>query len=41
MPCRIIADKWINAEKLMVWLFLGGVALNVYPQVDNPTTFIM
>ncbi|WP_395044523.1 nucleoside permease [Flavobacterium sp.] len=36
----IIADKWINAEKLYGILhILGGLALFYIPQVDNPTTF--
>jgi len=36
----IIADKWINAEKLYgVLHILGGLALLFIPQVDNPTTF--
>lgn len=36
----IIADKWINAEKLYGILHvLGGLALLYIPQVDNPTTF--
>ncbi len=36
----IIADKWINAEKLYGILhILGGMALLYIPQVDNPTTF--
>ena len=36
----IIADKWINAEKLYGLLhILGGLALLYIPQVDNPTTF--
>jgi len=36
----IIADKWINAEKLYGILhILGGIALLYIPQVDNPTTF--
>lgn len=36
----IIADKWINAEKLYgVLHILGGLALMYIPQVDNPTTF--
>jgi NHS family xanthosine MFS transporter len=36
----IIADKWINAEKLYGILhILGGVALMYIPSVDNPTTF--
>jgi MFS transporter, NHS family, xanthosine permease len=36
----IIADKWINAEKLYGILhILGGIALFYIPQVDNPTTF--
>ena len=36
----IIADKWINAEKLYGILhILGGLALCYIPQVDNPTTF--
>jgi MFS transporter, NHS family, xanthosine permease len=36
----IIADKWMNAEKLYGILhILGGVVLCFVPQVDNPTTF--
>jgi len=36
----IIADKWINAEKLYGLLhILGGLALLFIPQVDNPITF--
>ncbi|MGK4568467.1 nucleoside permease [Flavobacterium sp. 3HN19-14] len=36
----IIADKWVNAEKLYGILhILGGFALAYIPQVDNPTTF--
>ena len=36
----IIADKWINAEKLYGILhILGGLALCYIPQVDNPTAF--
>jgi len=36
----IIADKWINAEKLYGILhILGGIALIYIPQVDNPITF--
>ena len=36
----IIADKWVNAEKLYgVLHILGGIALFYIPQVDNPTTF--
>lgn len=36
----IIADKWMNAEKLYGILhILGGLALLYIPQVDNPTTF--
>ena len=36
----IIADKWINAEKLYgVLHILGGIALIYIPQVDNPITF--
>lgn len=36
----IIADKWVNAEKLYGILhILGGIALLYIPQVDNPTTF--
>lgn len=36
----IIADKWVNAEKLYGLLhILGGLALLYIPQVDNPTTF--
>ena len=36
----IIADKWMNAEKLYGILhILSGIALLYIPQVDNPTTF--
>ena len=36
----IIADKWINAEKLYgVLHILGGIALIYIPQVDNPIIF--
>ncbi len=36
----IIADKWINAEKLYGFLhILGGLALCYIPQVEDPTTF--
>ena len=36
----IIADRWVNAEKLYGILHvLGGIALCYLPQVDNPTTF--
>ena len=36
----IIADKWINAEKLYGILhILGGLAIAYLPQVDNPTQF--
>lgn len=36
----IIADKWINAEKLYGILhILSGIALLYIPHVDNPTTF--
>lgn len=36
----IIADKWINAEKLYGILhILGGLALMYIPQVEDPTTF--
>jgi len=36
----IIADRWVNAEKLYGILhILGGLALCYIPQVDNPETF--
>jgi NHS family xanthosine MFS transporter len=36
----IIADRWVNAEKLYGILhILGGLALCYIPQVDNPVTF--
>ncbi len=36
----IIADRWVNAEKLYGILhILGGLALCYIPQVDNATTF--
>ena len=35
----IVADKWINAERLYGLLHIGGaVVLFMLPQVDNPTT---
>jgi NHS family xanthosine MFS transporter len=36
----ILADKWINAERLYGMLhILGGVAIAFIPQVENPTSF--
>lgn len=36
----VVADKWINAEKLYGLLHLAGAALLFYlPQVDDPHTF--
>ncbi len=36
----IVADRWVNAEKLYGILhILGGLALCCIPQVDNPITF--
>lgn len=36
----IIADKWLNAERLYGLLhILGGLSLAYIPQVDNPSTF--
>ena len=36
----IMADRWINAEKLYGILhILGGITLAFIPFVDNPTTF--
>lgn len=36
----IIADKWINAEKLYGILhILGGITLCSLPMIDNPTSF--
>jgi NHS family xanthosine MFS transporter len=36
----IMADKWVNAEKLYgVLHILGGLALAFLPSVDNPTNF--
>ena len=38
--CGIIADRWINAEKLYGALHvLGGLTLLYVPMVDNPITF--
>jgi len=35
----IIADRWINAERLYgIFHMLGGVMLFIVPMVDNPTT---
>ncbi|AMA49281.1 MULTISPECIES: nucleoside permease [Flavobacterium] len=36
----IVADKWMNAERLYGILhILGGLCVAYLPQVDNPTTF--
>lgn len=36
----IIADRWVNAEKLYGILhILGGLVIAYIPQVDNPTSF--
>ena len=36
----IVADKWVNAERLYGLLhILGGVAIAFIPQVDNPSSF--
>ena len=38
--CGIIADRWINAEKLYGTLqILGGLTLFYVPMVDDPVTF--
>ncbi len=38
--CGIIADRWVNAEKLYGILhILGGITLLYVPMVDNPTSF--
>lgn len=38
--CGIIADRWINAEKLYGILhILGGLTLCYVPMIDNPVTF--
>lgn len=38
--CGIIADRWLNAEKLYGILhILGGLTLLYVPQVDNPSDF--
>ena len=38
--CGIIADKWLNAEKLYGILhILGGLTLLYIPMVDNPVSF--
>jgi NHS family xanthosine MFS transporter len=38
--CGIIADRWINAEKLYgVLHILGGITLLYVPMVDNPISF--
>ncbi|MBU3821971.1 nucleoside permease [Flavobacteriaceae bacterium XHP0103] len=38
--CGIIADRWINAEKLYGILhILGGLTLFYIPAIDNPSTF--
>ncbi|WP_396163375.1 nucleoside permease [Flavobacterium sp.] len=38
--CGIIADRWINAEKLYGTLhILGGLTLFYVPQIDNPADF--
>lgn len=36
----IIADKWLNSEKLYGILHItGGIIIAYIPQIDNPTTF--
>lgn len=36
----IVADRWINAEKLYGFLhILGGIFIGLLPQMDNPTGF--
>jgi NHS family xanthosine MFS transporter len=38
--CGIIADRWLNAEKLYGILhILGGMTLALVPQIDNPASF--
>ena len=38
--CGIIADRWINAEKMYGMLhILGGLTLIAVPMVDNPVSF--
>jgi NHS family xanthosine MFS transporter len=38
--CGIIADRWMNAEKLYGILhILGGLTLLYVPQIDNPSSF--
>jgi NHS family xanthosine MFS transporter len=38
--CGIIADRWLNAEKLYGILhILGGLTLVCVPQITNPTSF--
>lgn len=38
--CGIIADRWLNAEKLYGILhILGGITLAMVPQIDHPTSF--
>jgi NHS family xanthosine MFS transporter len=38
--CGIIADRWLNAEKLYGILhILGGLTLATVPQIDNPGSF--
>jgi len=38
----IIADRWMNAEKLYGILhILGGLTLAYLPQVNDPTTFFL
>lgn len=38
--CGIIADRWVNAEKLYgVLHILGGITLWYVPQISNPTSF--
>ncbi len=38
--CGIIADRWLNAEKLYGILhILGGITLIYVPQINNPSSF--
>ncbi len=40
--CGIIADRWMNAEKLFGILhILGGITMLFVPLVDNPTSFFL
>jgi len=38
----IIADRWVNAEKLLgIFHIIGAIVLFMLPEVNNPTAFFL